>query len=123
MLVINQTLWGIDWEEPDQNHQILQIHPLEMRLASVKSILYGAPPIGENPPMSLADKHRIFISLQLVCRLHSFKPSMTCRIDRIVIGTGLLTLSISGQITGKDVDLLRSLVEQERSVVAIDLKD
>jgi anti-anti-sigma regulatory factor len=48
---------------------------------------------------------------------------MTCRIDRVVIGTGLLILHISGQITGKDVDLLRSLLEQERSVVAIDLKD
>src|SRR5260370_30640279 len=48
---------------------------------------------------------------------------MTCRIDRIVIGPGLLTLHISGQITGKDVDLLRSLLEQEGSVVAIDLKD
>ena len=32
-------------------------------------------------------------------------------------------MNISGQITGKDVDLLRSLLEQERSVVAIDLKD
>jgi hypothetical protein len=48
---------------------------------------------------------------------------MTCRIDRVVTGTGLLILHISGQITGKDVDLLRSLLEQERSVVAIDLRD
>ena len=32
-------------------------------------------------------------------------------------------MHISGQITGKDVDLLRSLLEQERSVVAIDLRD
>lgn len=48
---------------------------------------------------------------------------MTCRIDQVVIGTGLLVLHISGQITGKDVDLLLSLLEQERSVVAIDLKD
>ena len=48
---------------------------------------------------------------------------MTCRIDRGVIGPGLLILHISGQITGKDVELLRSLLEQERSVVAIDLKD
>jgi anti-anti-sigma regulatory factor len=48
---------------------------------------------------------------------------MTCRIDRVVIGKGLLILQISGQITGKDVDLLRSLLEQESSVVAIDLKD
>ena len=30
---------------------------------------------------------------------------------------------ISGQITGKDVDLLRSLLEQERSVLDIDLQD
>ena len=48
---------------------------------------------------------------------------MTCRIDRIVIGPGLLTLHISGQITGKDVDLLRSLLEQEGSVAAVDLKN
>jgi hypothetical protein len=48
---------------------------------------------------------------------------MTCRIDRVVIGPGRLILHISGRITGKDVDLLRRLVEQERSVVAIDLKD
>ena len=48
---------------------------------------------------------------------------MTCRIDRVVVGPGLLVLYISGQITGKDVDLLRSLLEQERSVAAIDLKD
>ena len=48
---------------------------------------------------------------------------MTCRIDRVVVITGLLTLHISGQITGKDVDLFRTLLEQERGVVAIDLKD
>ena len=48
---------------------------------------------------------------------------MTCRIDRVVIGTGLLILRISGQIAGKDVDFLRSLLQQEGSVVAIDLKD
>ena len=48
---------------------------------------------------------------------------MTCRIDRVVIGTGLLILHVSGKITDKDVDLLRSLLEQETSVVAIDLKD
>ena len=51
------------------------------------------------------------------------QSTMTCRIDRVVIGPGLLILHISGQITGKDVDLLQSLLEEERSVVAIDLKD
>jgi len=84
--------------------------------------------------MSRANKHSIFMSLHLVCRLHSWfengqdqtferNPTMTCRIDRVVVGPGLLILHISGQITGKDVDLLQSLLEQERSVVAIDLKD
>src|SRR5579864_1224307 len=48
---------------------------------------------------------------------------MTCRIERFVIEGDHVILCISGQITGKDVDLLRSLLEQERSVVAIDLKD
>jgi ABC-type transporter Mla MlaB component len=48
---------------------------------------------------------------------------MTCRIDRLVTREGLLILHISGQITGKDVDLLRSVLEQEKGVVAIDLKD
>jgi hypothetical protein len=122
MLLINQTLSGIDGEDPDQNHQILQIHPLEMRLACVESILYGDPTIGGNPPMPRTNKHRIFMGLHLVCRLHSSK-TMTCRIDRVVIGPGLLILHISGQITGRDVDLLRTLLEQERTVVAIDLKD
>jgi hypothetical protein len=134
MLVINQTLWGIDWEDPDQNHQILQIHPLEMRLACVERILYRDPPIGGNPPMPRRKKHRIFMGLHLASRLPSClengkeqnlerNPTMTCRIDRVVIGPGLLILRISGQITGKDADLLRSLLEEEGSVVAIDLKD
>lgn len=48
---------------------------------------------------------------------------MTCRIDQVVIGPGVLILHISGQITAKDVDLVRSLLKQERSVAAIDLKD
>jgi anti-anti-sigma regulatory factor len=48
---------------------------------------------------------------------------MSCRIDRVVIGDDRVILHISGQITGQDVDLLRTLLEQERSAVAIDLKD
>jgi hypothetical protein len=51
------------------------------------------------------------------------KPEMTCRIDRLLIGEGRVLLSISGRITGQDVDLLRGLLEQDRSAVAIDLKD
>ena len=32
-------------------------------------------------------------------------------------------MCISGRITAQDVDMLRGLLEQERSAVAIDLKD
>ena len=34
-----------------------------------------------------------------------------------------MILRISGRITGEDVNMLRTLLEQERSAVAIDLKD
>jgi hypothetical protein len=48
---------------------------------------------------------------------------MSCRIDRHVIGEDLVILRISGRITAQDVDMLRGLLEQERSAVAIDLKN
>jgi|SRR5580658_401319 hypothetical protein len=48
---------------------------------------------------------------------------MSCRIDRLVTGENLVVLCISGRITGEDVDMLRTLLKQERSAVAIDLKD
>ena len=51
------------------------------------------------------------------------KPAMTCRIDRLVIGEDLVILRISGRISGSDVDMVRTLLEQERSVVSIDLKN
>jgi len=51
------------------------------------------------------------------------KPIMTCRIERFVIEGNRVILCISGRIREQDVDLLRSLLEQERSVVAIDLKE
>ncbi len=48
---------------------------------------------------------------------------MTCRIHRLLIGEDRVLLSISGRVTAQDVDLLRGLLEQERSAEAIDLKD
>lgn len=48
---------------------------------------------------------------------------MTCRIDRLLIANDRVLLSISGPITTEYVDLLRGLLERERSAVAIDLKD
>ena len=51
------------------------------------------------------------------------KPIMTCRFDRRVIGQDRAMLYISGQIAEEDVDTLRALVEQDKGIVAIDLKD
>ena len=48
---------------------------------------------------------------------------MTCRIDRRVIGQDRAMLYISGRITEEDVGTLRALLEQEKGVVTIDLKD
>ena len=48
---------------------------------------------------------------------------MTCRIDRRVIGKDHVMLCVSGRIAEQDVDTLRAFLEQERGVVAIDLKD
>jgi hypothetical protein len=46
---------------------------------------------------------------------------MTCRIERLVAGEGLVILRISGRIVGQDVDMLRALLEQESGRVALDL--
>jgi hypothetical protein len=48
---------------------------------------------------------------------------MTCRIDRLVTGQGLVILRISGRIAGEKVDMLRAVLEQETGRVALDLKD
>jgi hypothetical protein len=48
---------------------------------------------------------------------------MTCRFDRRVIGPGRAVLHISGRIAEEDVGTLGALLEQEKGVVAIDLKD
>ena len=46
---------------------------------------------------------------------------MTCRIDRLSIEQGVV-LGISGRITGEDLDVLRTALEEGR-VVAIDLTE
>ena len=48
---------------------------------------------------------------------------MSCRIDRVVSGDNLIVLSVSGQITGQDVDMLRNVLQQEAGALAIDLKN
>ena len=49
--------------------------------------------------------------------------TMSCRIDRIVISENPVVLSISGGITGENVDMLRGELEQESDGFAIDLKN
>ena len=48
---------------------------------------------------------------------------MSCRIDRVVSGGNLVVLSVSGQITGQHVEMLREVLQQEAGVLAIDLKN
>ena len=51
------------------------------------------------------------------------KPTMSCRIDRIVSAENLVVLFVSGRITGEHVDVLRGVLEQESGGFAIDLKN
>jgi hypothetical protein len=48
---------------------------------------------------------------------------MTCRIDRVVSDESPVVLSVSGRITEEHVEMLRSVLEQESSGFAIDLKN
>jgi hypothetical protein len=48
---------------------------------------------------------------------------MSCRIDRVVRDDNGVVLVVSGRITGKDVDMLRGVLEQESGGFAIDLKN
>ena len=51
------------------------------------------------------------------------KPTMSCRIDRVVSAKNLVVLFVSGRITGEHVDILRGVLEQESGGFAIDLKN
>ena len=51
------------------------------------------------------------------------KPTMSCRIDRVVSAENLVVLFVSGRITGEHVDILRRVMEQESGGFAIDLKN
>ncbi len=53
--------------------------------------------------------------------VHSLK--MSCRIDRVVGGDDMVALCISGRITKQDVDILRNVIEDEASAIAIDLEN
>jgi len=48
---------------------------------------------------------------------------MSCRIDRVVGGDGIVVLSISGRITKQDLGTLRNAIEAEATAVAIDLEN
>jgi hypothetical protein len=48
---------------------------------------------------------------------------MSCRIDRVANGDDIVALCISGRITKQGVDILRNVIEEEATAVAIDLKN
>jgi len=48
---------------------------------------------------------------------------MSCKIERHVIGKGLVAFRVIGRVTGEYVKVLRALLEQENGTLAIDLKN
>ena len=48
---------------------------------------------------------------------------MTCKVHREAVANGRVVLRISGQITGDDVKMLSTLLEQESGSLTLDLKD
>jgi hypothetical protein len=48
---------------------------------------------------------------------------VTCKIYRQAIGEGRVALRVSGRLAGNNVDMLRTLLEQENNVLTLDLKD
>jgi anti-anti-sigma regulatory factor len=48
---------------------------------------------------------------------------VTCKIDRQTIGEGRVALRVSGRLAGNNVDMLRTLLEQETNVLTLDLQD
>jgi anti-anti-sigma regulatory factor len=48
---------------------------------------------------------------------------VTCKIHRQAIGDDRVVLRVSGRLAGKNVDMLRTLLEQENNVLTLDLKD
>lgn len=48
---------------------------------------------------------------------------MTCKIHRQTVGEDRVVLRVSGRLTGEHVDTLRTLLEEEKGAVTLDLKD
>jgi hypothetical protein len=49
---------------------------------------------------------------------------MACRIDRLLTEKDdVVSLRISGRITGDDIDVLRAAIDQERGAVTLDLDE
>lgn len=49
--------------------------------------------------------------------------TVNCRIHREAVGEDRVLLRVSGRLTGDHVNTLRTLLEQERSALTLDLKD
>ena len=48
---------------------------------------------------------------------------MTCKIHREAVGEDRAVLRVSGRLAGGDVNMLRTLLEQESGALTLDLKD
>ena len=76
---------------------------------------------------------RLFVRLQVAGGLLSREASLrhdvaetftvNCRIHSQAVGQGRVVLRVSGRLAGNNVDVLRTLLEQENNVLTLDLKD
>ena len=69
--------------------------------------------------------HKITIGTKLAFRSlpATGTITMSCKIERHVIGKDLVVLRIIGRITDEHVNVLRALLEQENGTLTIDLKN
>ena len=71
-MLFTKTIWRIGWEEPDHNHQILQVHTLEMRLACAKHFVRQFTNWRKSanlPDRSTSYFHKFTFGLQIACNL------------------------------------------------------
>lgn len=69
-MLFTKTIWRIGCEEPDQNHQILQVHTLEMRLACTKHFVWQFTNWRKSanlPERPTSYFHKFTFGLQIAC--------------------------------------------------------
>jgi hypothetical protein len=75
--------------------------------------------VGFAPPRVAQTRHDVASMVTVL----GVTEAMCFRIDRRVIEEGQVIVSISGRVAAENLDTLRSVLAEERRIVAIDLKE